>query len=61
MGRILDEISIIADIKSRIVNIGRPEHSLLIPNPGVDVVLPGNDEEWDQGVSLQSGCVINIY
>lgn len=33
-----------------IVHIGKPEQPFLIPDPGVDVALPGSDEGWDQGV-----------
>ncbi len=37
----------------RIINVGRPEKPLLIPTPGLDVILPGNDTDWDQGVSAR--------
>jgi len=34
-----------------------PEQQLLIPNPGVDVRLPGSDLDWDNGVRSYSICL----
>jgi hypothetical protein len=35
----------------RIINVGRTEQPLLIPHPGIDVILPGSDTDWEYGVS----------
>lgn len=33
----------------RIINVGKADQPFLIPNPGLDVILPGRDTDWDQG------------
>jgi len=40
-----------AKIGHRFVNLGQPERPPIVADPGVGVLLPGNDTKWDQGVS----------
>lgn len=48
----------------RVMNVGKPERQLVVLDPEITASLPGNDAEWDQGVSLVDfllfSCWINL-